>query len=307
VAAVRPPGEAAATKPAPATEEPPEKAYVAPQVLPKPLVPSEAAPDAKVVLNLPAEPVAAVSEAEVRAARARRRTATVKIDRAHVLDNLKMGDVAGARPAAEPTSDRPRKPAPAATAPAPGPRGRPMPDGEEVTPLARQLRSNDASGLAPRAAVQTPLPRGENAVATSREIDLGVDDSVMSGIPRKSNSGLIVGLAALAVVAAGGYYVVQNVLPNTSSPSSAAVSVAAPPAPTPSPPPTATENAALPTAESPVSAPVQSVASPAPPPPRNTARPPPRAAAPPPPRPPPPPAPRPAVKPTKSGDIPSEI
>jgi hypothetical protein len=309
-AQVSPPTDAAAHA---AVEEPPEKAYVAPQVLPKPAVPVEAAPDAKVVLNLPASPVSTVSEAEVRAARARRRTATVKIERANVADSLKLADLRAAQIEGQPTSERPPPPAPrrqVATTPEPAVRTRPLPDSEEVTPLARPVRSSDAgpgraAGEAPRVGATTPLPRAESGggVATSREIDFDVDESV---VPRKSNSGLIVGLAALVVVAGGGYYVVANVLPNTAPPPSAATTATEPPAA----PPTVTSPAVAETTATgvPSSPPSQSVAAPATTtPPRTGARPPPRTAAPPPKPAPPPIAPRPAVKPTKSGDIPSEI
>ena len=298
-------GEAPDTKAAVARDEgaalpddPAEKAYVAPQVLPKPMLPAEEAPEAKVVLNLPAEPVTTISEAEVRAARARRRTATVKIERAQVSDNLKVADLD-----ARVRSDRP----PPRTTPLPAPpRPRPLPDGDEVTPPARALRSAEAGAAEQRRLPAPPLPRVEAAaIATSRELDIDGDPS--SGATSKGRSGLLVGVAALTVVAVGAYYVVQNVLPSNVSPTSQPTTVSTQAA---SPATVAIDTAPPPTAvEPPAPAPTISVASPAiATPPRSTQRPttaPPRTA--PPPRTPPPAAPKPVTKPTKSGDIPSEI
>ena len=81
----------APSPPKPSVSEPPAAQYVAPQELPKPTAPLEQQPDAKVVLNLPVAPVATVGAAEVAAARARRRTATVKVTRGPELDALLAG------------------------------------------------------------------------------------------------------------------------------------------------------------------------------------------------------------------------
>lgn len=84
--------------------EPPTNIYVPPVSLPKSNVPA-AQPDAKVVLNLPLDPVEHISEDQIRQARQRRRTATVKVDRATIDATTKVADLGIATKSTEEIAD----------------------------------------------------------------------------------------------------------------------------------------------------------------------------------------------------------
>jgi hypothetical protein len=211
-----------------------EKAYVAPQVLPKAALPTTPEPDAKVVLNLPSNAVGAVSEEEVRAARARRRTATVKIDRAAVAETLgPEAAAAAASGLAAPTRAHRGGAAPATM-------GAPLlPDADDATPVDRHRQ------LRPRAVAPA-------AVVTSREVEPSLDAAYT---PPKSRSGLLVAVGAVAVLGVGAWLVAAGGAgPAITSPELGAPTARAPaaeqarptntPAPPATPPPT---EVALPT------------------------------------------------------------
>ena len=279
-----------------------EKAYVAPQVLPKAALPTTPEPDAKVVLNLPASAVGAVSEEEVRAARARRRTATVKIDRAAVAETLGPDVAAAVGPEIAVPARSTRRRSDASAAPV---KAALLPDGDDATPVDRHRQ------LRPRPAAPAP-------VVTSRELEPLLDAAYT---PPKSRSGLLVALGAAAVLGVGAWLLVAGAGPASTSSDSASPTARSPEAPAAAAPQstaaavrpteTAASTAAPPTAEvvlpsTPASTAVAAsshAATSQPTPPVSTAATKPPAATP---R---PPVAKPVARPPKQpkGDIPSEI
>jgi hypothetical protein len=94
------------------SEKPPDQSrdYVGPRLVPKAAAPVTVEPEAKVVLNLPVGDGGKADEEQVKKARARRRTATVRVARADIPDLIKaaQGEALEARREVPPAHlDRP--------------------------------------------------------------------------------------------------------------------------------------------------------------------------------------------------------